>query len=82
MVMLTERILAMVDENAVMIEAELTGYVQYEDSDCLNGGIIRVKDGRKFVDEVVSHHYVIISGHHRPAFEMLAGVFDYELEVI
>jgi len=103
---LTERILAMVDENAVMIdaelpagpitlvkflpflnkvslcEAELTGYVQYEDSDCLNGGIIRVKDGRKFVDELVSHHYVVISGHHRPAFEMLAGVFDYELEVI
>ncbi len=103
---LTERILAMVDENAVMIDAELpvgpitlvkfqpylnkvslceadlTGYVQYEDSDCLNGGIIRVKDGRKFVDEVVSHHYVVISGHHRPAFELLSGVFDYELDVI
>ena len=103
---LTERILAMVDENAVMIDAELpvgpitlvkfqpylnkvslceadlTGYVQYEDSDCLNGGIIRVKDGRKFVDEVVSHHYVVISGHHKPAFELLSGVFDYELDVI
>lgn len=103
---LTERVLAMVDENAVMIdaelptgpvtlvkfqpfldrvslcEAELTGYVQYKDSDCLNGGIIRVKDGRKFVDEVVSHHYIVVSGHHRPAFELLAGVFDYELDVI
>jgi hypothetical protein len=41
-----------------------------------------VKDGRKFVDEVVSHHYVVISGHHRPAFELLSGVFDYELDVI
>ena len=59
---LRKRVLAMVDENATMIdarmptgpitlvkfqpllqkvsisEAELTGYVQYEDSDCLNGG--------------------------------------------
>lgn len=103
---LKERVLAMVDENAVMIDAdmptgpitlvkylpgldtvslsegELTGYVQYEDSDCLNGGIIRLRDGRKFVDNVGSHHYIVMSGHHRPAFEMLGRVFDYTVEVI
>lgn len=101
-----ERVLAMVDENATMIDAELptgpvtlakfqpylntvslsegdlTEYVQYEDSDCLNGGVIRVDDGRNFVKNVASHHYILISGHHRGAFELLGKVFDFEVEVI
>ena len=63
-------------------EADLTGYVQYEDSDCLNGGIIRVSDGRRFVNNVSSHHYVVVSGHQKPAFELLGKVFDYTLEVL
>ncbi len=103
---LRKRVLAMVDENATMIdakmptgpitlvkfqpylqkislsEAHLTGYVQYEDSDCLNGGIIKVNDGQNFVDKVVSHHYVVLEGHHRAALNLIAEIFDYELEVI
>jgi len=63
-------------------EAELTGYVQYENSDCLNGGIIRVKDGQNFVDKVVSHHYVLMAGHHKAAMNLIAKIFDYELEII
>lgn len=101
---LRERVLAMVDENATMIdarfpegpvtlmkfqpflnkltvtEAELTGYVQYEDSDCLNGGIIRLPDGRRFVDQAVSHHYVVMTGHQRAALSMIGKVLDYEIE--
>lgn len=103
---LKKRVLAMVDENATVIdatlpegpitlvkilpylnkisitEAELTGYIQYQDSDCLNGGIIRVADGRDFVDRVGSHHYVICAGHQKAAFKLISGIFDYELEVI
>ena len=103
---LRKRVLAMVDENATMIdarmptgpitlvkfqpllqkisisEAELLDYVQYEDSDCLNGGIIRVKDGQNFVDKVVSHHYVVLEGHHKASLKLMAGIFDYELEEI
>lgn len=103
---LRKRVLAMVDENATMIdatmpigaitlvkfqpylkkvslsEAELTGYIQYENSDCLNGGIIKVKDGQNFVDKVVSHHYVVVAGHQKAAFNLMANIFDYELEVI
>jgi hypothetical protein len=103
---LRKRVLAMVDENATMIdakmptgpitlvkfqpflqkisisEADLTGYVQYEDSDCLNGGIIRVSDGQNFVDKVVSHHYVVLEGHHKASLNLIAAIFDYELEVI
>jgi hypothetical protein len=103
---LRERVLAMVNENAHMLdatmpigpitlvkfqpylqkislsEAELTGYVQYENSDCRNGGIIRVKDGQNFVDKVVSHHYVVLAGHQKAAMKLIANIFDYELEII
>jgi hypothetical protein len=103
---LRKRVLAMVDENATMIdatmpvgpitlakfqpylqkislsEAELTGYIQYEDSDCLNGGIIKVKDGQNFVDKVVSHHYIVMEGHQKAAMKLIANIFDYELEII
>lgn len=103
---LRKRVLAMVDENAHVLdatmptgpitlvkfqpylqkislsEAELTGYVQYENSDCLNGGIIKVKDGQNFVDKVVSHHYVVLAGHQKAALNLIANIFDYELEVI
>ena len=103
---LRKRVLAMVDENATMIdatmptgpitlvkfqpylnrisisEAELLDYIQYEDSDCLNGGIIKVKDGQNFVDKVVSHHYVVMKGHHRAALNMIAKIFEYEIEDI
>jgi hypothetical protein len=99
------RVLAMVDENASVIdatmptgpitlvkfqpylqkisltEAELTGYVQYENSDCLNGGIIKVKDGQNFVDKVVSHHYVVMAGHQKAAMKLIANIFDCELEI-
>jgi hypothetical protein len=103
---LRKRVLAMVNENAHVLdatmptgpitlvkfqpylqkmslsEAELTGYVQYENSDCLNGGIIRVKDGQNFVDKVVSHHYVVMAGHQKAAMKLIANIFDYELEII
>ncbi len=103
---LRKRVLAMVDENATMIdatmpvgpitlakfqpylkkislsEAELTGYVQYDNSDCLNGGIIRVKDGQNFVDNVVSHHYIVMAGRQKAALNLISGIFDYELEII
>lgn len=103
---LRKKVLAMVDENATVIdatmptgpitlikfqpylnklslsEAELEGYVQYEDSDCLNGGIMRVKDGQNFVDKVVSHHYIVLQGHHKAALKLVSGIMEYEIEEI
>ena len=103
---LRKKVLAMVDDNATMIdatmpvgpitlakfqpylekislcEAELTGYIHYEDSDCLNGGIIRLRDGQNFVDNVVSHHYIVLAGHQKAAFKLIAGIFDYTLDII
>lgn len=63
-------------------EAELLDYIQYENSDCLNGGIVKVKDGQYFVDNVISHHYIVMAGHQKAALKLVASIFDYELEEI
>ena len=63
-------------------EGNLLGYAQYPGSDCLNGGVIRVGDGRKLVDTVSSHHYLLMTGHNLADISYLAKVFDLEVDVI
>lgn len=63
-----------------VVEGSLEGYVQYPGSHCLNGGVIRVPDGRKFVNNLASHHYLLLTGHHLADIELLARVFELEVE--
>ena len=65
-----------------IIEGDLTGYVQYPGSDCLNGGIIKVADGHKLVTNITSHHYLLISGHNLAGIEALGHIFDLEIELL
>ncbi|MCO5195129.1 MAG: hypothetical protein M9930_17860 [Anaerolineae bacterium] len=60
-------------------EGDITGYAQYADSDCLNGAVIRVPDGRHMLDTLSSHHYMLMSGHHLADIEMVGKLFDIEL---
>jgi L-fucose isomerase-like protein len=60
--------------------AVLTGYVQYEDSDCLNGGVLRVEDGYRFVESLPSHHTVLAQGDLARRAEVVAGVMDMTVE--
>ena len=52
-------------------EGCLESYAQYADSDCKNGGVIRVKDGPAFVRSLASHHYLITTGHNQSDIRML-----------
>jgi L-fucose isomerase-like protein len=61
------------------VEGHLEGYAQYPGSDCLNGAVIRVPDGRKLIDGLYSHHYVIISGHCRGEIDLLGKIFGLEM---
>ena len=103
---LSEKVLAIVDDNASaidarlpegeitlvklippfdrisVIEGDLTVYAQFPGSHCLNGAVIRVPDGRRFVDEVVSHHYIITSGHNLNALEMVSNIFNLDCVTI
>jgi hypothetical protein len=59
-----------------VIEGWLEGYAGFPGSDCLNGAVIRVPDGRKMMAELVSHHYILAQGHQQANINLLEGVFN------
>lgn len=63
-------------------EGELEGYAQYPDSHCRNGGILRVRNGRRFMGALTSHHYVLLAGHQAEDIRMIAGVFNLRMEEV
>jgi hypothetical protein len=65
-----------------VLEGELTGYVQYPGSDCLNGAVLKVADGHRLMQNISSHHYLLTTGHNRVDIEMIAGIFDLQVEVL
>lgn len=69
-------------EKLSLAQGSLEGYAQFPGSDCLNGGVIKVRDGHKFVRTLTSHHYILMTGHHLADIEMLSSVFGIEIEEI
>ncbi|KAA3644701.1 MAG: hypothetical protein DWQ07_14920 [Chloroflexi bacterium] len=65
-----------------VIEGEIEKYSQFEDSDCLNGAVIRVSDGHQLVSSLTSHHYLILTGHRLAEIRQIARVFDFEIEAL
>ncbi len=63
-----------------VVEGDLRGYVQYEDSDCLNGAVLRVRDGRRLVNNISSHHYLLMTGHWAAEVELIGKVFGFGTE--
>jgi L-fucose isomerase-like protein len=61
-----------------IVEGSLPKYAQFKDSHCLNGAVIRVSNGKKLVDDLVSHHYIITTGHNLNELEMVSKVFDLD----
>ena len=66
-------------EQISVAEGELKDYVQYENSDCLNGAVLKVADGRRMLDRLASHHYLLMTGHNQADIEMIGRVFDFKL---
>lgn len=69
-------------QKITVAEGALVGYAQYPNSDCLNGGIIKIRDGRALVESVSSHHYLLMTGHNLTDIKNLAKIFDLEVEII
>ncbi len=61
-----------------VVEGDLPKYAQFANSHCLNGAVIRVPNGKHLVDDLVSHHYIITTGHNLNGLEMVSKVFDLE----
>jgi hypothetical protein len=62
-------------------EGALTAYAGFPGSDCLNGGVIRVRDGPRLVESLCSHHCILVTGRHRADLELLSKVFGLEVKV-
>jgi L-fucose isomerase-like protein len=58
----------------------LTDYVQYKNSDCLNGGVLRVEDGYRFVERLPSHHAILATGDLTRRIDVIASVLDLTVE--
>jgi L-fucose isomerase-like protein len=67
-------------DSLVATAAELTGYVGYPGSDCLNGGVIRVRDGRRMMERLPSHHALVMVGDHMADLRMIGSVFGLAVE--
>jgi hypothetical protein len=63
-----------------VVEGHLVDYAQYPGSDCLNGAVIRVPDGPRLMQSLESHHYLVLTGHHRTSLELLGSLFDLQVE--
>jgi L-fucose isomerase-like protein len=63
-------------------EGSLDGYAQYPGSDCRNGGVIRLQDGHRFLKQIASHHYLLMTEHLRRDLEWVSAVFGFDLEVL
>jgi hypothetical protein len=61
-----------------IVEGELPKYAQFRNSDCLNGAVIRVPNGKRLVADLVSHHYILTTGHNAEDLATISKVFDLE----
>lgn len=63
-----------------IIEAEIEDYVGYPGSDCLNGALIRYKNGNgaAVMENLCSHHSLILVGNQTVKLQQLAKVFGWE----
>ncbi len=69
-------------DKVTVAEGQLEGYAQYPGSDCRNGGVIRVKDGRRMVNNLASHHYLLMVGHNLQDIASVAKIFKLGVEEI
>jgi L-fucose isomerase-like protein len=69
-------------DRMMVIEGELESYVQYPESHCKNGAVVRVPDGHAVMKRLYSHHQCVAVGHLAHAMEWVANVFGLEIEAI
>ena len=66
-------------DRLMVVEGELVDYVQYPESHCKNGAVIRVPDGHAIMKQLYSHHQCVASGHLKHAMEWVGEVLDVEI---
>jgi hypothetical protein len=65
-----------------VIEGQLEGYSQYPGSDCRNGALLKVRDGRTLMKSFFSHHYCLLTGQRKAEIEYVARVMDIGVDLL
>jgi len=65
-----------------VVEGQITKYAQFTDSHCLNGAVMKVPNGKRMINQLASHHYILTNGHNLNDLEMISKVFGLECVVI
>jgi hypothetical protein len=63
-------------------EGMLEFYAQFENSDCLNGAVVRVPNGPQMLKALASHHYILTAGRNLTDLEGVAQVFRMSCKVL
>lgn len=69
-------------EKLQILPSVLESYAAYPGSDCRNGGIVRVRDGRSLMDRLYSHHQIFTTGERSVELKIAAKAYALETEVI
>ena len=69
-------------DRMTVAQGELVKHVQFPGSDCLNGGVIRIRDGHALMNALASHHYLLMTGHALREIQWVAKVFGIEVQEI
>jgi hypothetical protein len=69
-------------ERLQVIPAQLEGYAGYPGSDCRNGGIVKVRDGRALMDRLYSHHQILTTGDRSLELGLAAAAFGLQVELV
>lgn len=69
-------------QKMMVVEGTLENYVQYSKSDCLNGAVVRVPSGHKFMNQLYSHHNLLLTGHKAVEIETMAKAFGLGIETL
>lgn len=67
-------------EKILVVKGELEDYVQYPNSDCRNGALIKVENGHKLMDKLYSHHSCFIAGHKSVEVKYMTRVLGLNVE--
>ena len=69
-------------ERLQILPSIIEGYAEYPGSDCRNGAIVRVRNGRALMDRLYSHHQIFTTGDKSVELKIAAKAFDLNTEII
>jgi len=68
-------------EKLMSVKAHLKEYVQYDStSDCRNGGVIEVSDGKTFMERTYSHHIILVEGDVSHELNALGKIMGLQID--